>query len=197
MGRSYLDNVGCARNVQRFKAERAVFEGFALDMVELSGATLRVRHGGSGPPLLLLHGHLRTHATWLRVAPLLAERYTVVCPDLRGFGRSSKPADTPDHFGSSKRAKARDYVALMRHLGFDRSALVGHDRGSYIAFRTAMDHPVAVTYLAILDGMPIVEAWNAATPGSPKPGGTGSFSPSRTSWSGRSSRTLVLGTAAP
>lgn len=127
-------------------------------MVPLSEATLRVRHGGSGPPVLLLHGHPRTHVTWHRVAPLLAGRHTVVCPDLRGFGRSSKPADTPDHAGSSKRAKARDCIELMRHLGFERFAVVGHDRGAYTAFRAAMDHPDAVTHLAVLDGVPILEA---------------------------------------
>jgi haloacetate dehalogenase len=135
-----------------------MFEGFNLDMVVLPEATLRVRHGGSGPPILLLHGHPRTHMTWHRVAPLLAKTHTVVCPDLRGFGQSSKPADTPDHAGSSKRAKARDCVALMRKLGHDRFAVVGHDRGSYTAFRMAMDHPGVVTHLAILDAIPILEA---------------------------------------
>jgi haloacetate dehalogenase len=135
-----------------------MFEGFRLQEIALPEATLRVRYGGSGPPLLLLHGHPRTHTTWHRVAPLLARSHTVVCPDLRGFGGSSKPADTPDHSGSSKRAKARDCVALMRHLGFERFALAGHDRGSYTAFRTAMDHPNAVTRLAVLDGVPILEA---------------------------------------
>ncbi|WP_207480726.1 alpha/beta fold hydrolase [Arenibaculum pallidiluteum] len=135
-----------------------MFEGFALDMVELPEATLRVRHGGAGPPVLLLHGHPRTHATWHRVAPLLAASHTVVCPDLRGFGRSSKPADAPDHAGSSKRAKARDCIALMERLGFPRFAVVGHDRGCYTAFRTAMDHPGAVAHLAVLDGVPILEA---------------------------------------
>ncbi|WP_352857765.1 alpha/beta fold hydrolase [Mesorhizobium sp. M1163] len=103
-------------------------------------------------------GHPRTHATWHRVAPILAEQYTVVCPDLPGFGQSSKPADTPDHAGSSRRGKARDCVALMRQLGFGRFGLVGHDRGSYTAFRTAMDHPDSVSRLAILDGIPIADA---------------------------------------
>ena len=135
-----------------------MFEGFELAMFELPEATLRVRHGGSGPPLLMLHGHPRTHATWHRVAPVLAEHFTVVCPDLRGFGRSSKPLETPDHRGSSKRAKARDCVALMAALGFDRFGLVGHDRGSYTAFRTAMDHPERVDRIALLDGVPILEA---------------------------------------
>jgi haloacetate dehalogenase len=135
-----------------------MFDGFTLEWIELPEATLRVRHGGSGPPVLLLHGHPRTHATWHRVAPRLAAHHTVVCPDLRGFGQSSKPVDTPDHAGSSKRAKARDCVALMQHLGFHRFALAGHDRGSYTAFRTAMDHPDVVTRVAILDGVPILEA---------------------------------------
>ncbi|CAO3352400.1 alpha/beta fold hydrolase [Azospirillum melinis] len=135
-----------------------MFEGFTLETVELPDATLRVRHGGRGSPVLLLHGHPRTHATWHRVAPLLAASHSVVCPDLRGFGQSSKPADRPDHANSSKRAKALDCLALMRHLGFERFAVVGHDRGSYTAFRLAMDHPAAVTRLALLDGVPIWEA---------------------------------------
>jgi haloacetate dehalogenase len=135
-----------------------MFDGFALETIALPEATLRVRHGGCGPPLLLLHGHPRTHTTWHRVAPLLAQDHTVVCPDLRGFGRSSKPADTPNHSGSSKRAKAQDCVTLMRLLGYERFAIIGHDRGSYTAFRTAMDHPEAVSQLGILDGVPILEA---------------------------------------
>ena len=135
-----------------------MFEGFTLEMIEVPQARLRVRHGGEGPPVLLLHGHPRTHTTWHKLAPLLAERHTVVCPDLRGFGQSSKPADTPDHAGSSKRAKARDCIDLMRQLGHERFALAGHDRGAYTAFRCAMDHPDAVTRLAVLDAVPILEA---------------------------------------
>jgi len=135
-----------------------MFDGFVVETVELSDATLRVRHGGHGPPVLLLHGHPRTRTTWHRVAPLLASSLTVVCPDLRGFGKSSKPADTPDHAGSSKRAKARDCVELMRYLGFDRFAVVGHNRGAYTAFRVALDHPGAISHLAILDAVPILEA---------------------------------------
>ena len=135
-----------------------MFEGFKLEMVDLPGATLRVRHGGSGTPVLLLHGHPRTHATWHRVAPILAQDHTVVCPDLRGFGGSSKPADTPDHAGSSKRAKANDGVALMQHLGYERFAVVGHGRGAYTAFRMALDHPRQVSRLVILDAVPILEA---------------------------------------
>lgn len=84
-----------------------MFEGFQLEMIELPEATLRVRYGGSGPPLLLLHGHPRTHTTWHKVAPLLARSFTVVCPDLRGFGKSSKPANHNDYEAFSKRAKGR------------------------------------------------------------------------------------------
>ena len=135
-----------------------MFEGFRLEKISLPEATLRVRYGGSGSPLLLLHGHPRTHATWHRVALLLAQSHTVVCPDLRGFGQSSVPEDTDNHLGSSKRAKARDCIALMHHLGFERFAIAGHDRGCYTAFRTAMDHPAAVSHFIALDGVPILEA---------------------------------------
>lgn len=140
-----------------------MFEGFALDRIAVAEAELRVRHGGKGEPLLLLHGHPRTHATWHRVAPLLARDHYVVCPDLRGFGQSSKPADRPDHAGSSKRAKALDCLHLMRALGFERFHLAGHDRGSYTAFRLAMDHPDAVLKLAVMDGVPILEALERCT----------------------------------
>jgi haloacetate dehalogenase len=138
--------------------DRAMFDGFALDHVDVGEAVLRVRHGGSGPPVLLLHGHPRTHATWHRVAPLLAGEHTVVCPDLRGYGRSSKPPTTPDHEPYSKRAMARDCLALMRRLGHERFAVVGHDRGGYVAFRLALDHPAAVRRLVVLDDVPIGEA---------------------------------------
>ena len=134
-----------------------MFEGFSLDRVDVGEAELRVRHGGSGPPLLLLHGHPRTHATWHRVAPLLAGDFTVVCPDLRGYGESSKPATTEDHEPYSKRAMARDCVALMRALGHERFAVAGHDRGAYVASRTALDHPEAVDRLIVMDGLPMIE----------------------------------------
>jgi haloacetate dehalogenase len=138
--------------------EGPVFEGFELDFIDTGEATLRVRHGGSGTPVLLLHGHPRTHATWETVAPLLAADHTVVCPDLRGYGRSSKPPTTPDHAPYSKRAMARDCVSLMRSLGYPRFAVAGHDRGAYVAFRLALDEPEAVTHLAVLDAVPIGEA---------------------------------------
>ena len=133
------------------------FDGFTLDQVDVSEVTLRVRHGGTGPPVLLLHGHPRTHATWHKVAPLLADRFRVVCPDLRGYGKSSKPPTDADHSPYSKRAMAGDMVALMRALGHDAFAVAGHDRGSLVAFRTAMDHATAVTALIPMDGLPVVE----------------------------------------
>jgi haloacetate dehalogenase len=135
-----------------------VFEGFALDHVDLGEVVLRVRHGGEGSPVVLLHGHPRTHTTWHRVAPLLAERHRVICPDLRGYGGSSKPEPGIDAAEYSKRAMAADVVALLRLLGEERFAVAGHDRGSYVAFRAAMDHPEAVKRLVVMDGVPILEA---------------------------------------
>ena len=123
------------------------------------GVSLHGRSGGSGPPVVLLHGHPRTHTTWYRVAPLLvAAGHTVVCPDLRGYGRSSKPKTDPYHEPYSKRAMAADIRALMRGLGHERFAVVGHDRGSYVAMRLALDAPEAVTALGVLDCVPIGEA---------------------------------------
>lgn len=123
-----------------------------------SGGDIFYRRGGEGPPILLLHGHPRTHATWEHVAPLLARSFTVICPDVPGFGQSYIPVDAPRSLGSSKRAKAAALLELMKQLGFDRFALVGHDRGAYTAFRLAMDHPSAVERLVILDAVPIAEA---------------------------------------
>jgi len=139
-----------------------VFEGFALDRIETGEAVLRVRHGGSGPPLLLLHGHPQTHAMWHLVAPRLAEEFTVVAPDLRGYGESSKPATTPDHEPYSKRAMARDAVALMDALGFERFSVAGHDRGARVAYRLALDHPERVERIAVLDVIPTGETWSRA-----------------------------------
>jgi len=135
-----------------------VFAGFRTDYVDVGAASIYVRYGGDGPAVLLLHGHPRTSATWHRVAPRLVDRgFTVVCPDLRGYGRSRGPAPTADHSAHSKRAVAGDLVSLMRTLGHDRFALVGHDRGSYVALRLALDHPNTVSRLALLDCIPISE----------------------------------------
>jgi haloacetate dehalogenase len=137
-----------------------VFEGFDERRVLVAeGVELRVRVGGSGPPVVLLHGHPRTHTTWYRVAPLLvAAGHTVICPDLRGYGQSSKPPTAPDHAPYSKRAMAGDVLELLRQLGVGRTAVAGHDRGSYVALRLALDHPEAVGRLAVLDSVPIGEA---------------------------------------
>jgi haloacetate dehalogenase len=139
-----------------------VFSGFALERVDAGEAELRVRHGGSGPPLLLLHGHPQTHVMWHLVAPRLAEHFTVVAPDLRGYGESSKPPTAPDHEPYSKRAMARDGVGLMRALGHERFDVAGHDRGARCAYRLALDHPERVERLAVLDVIPTGETWRRA-----------------------------------
>ncbi|MEO8536716.1 MAG: alpha/beta hydrolase [Betaproteobacteria bacterium] len=110
--------------------------------------------GGNGPPLLLLHGYPQTHAMWHRVAPSLARTYTVVCADLRGYGDSSKPASDATHAAYSKRAIAQDMVDVMNELGHPRFRLVGHDRGGRVSHRLALDHPTAVSHLAVLDISP-------------------------------------------
>src|SRR5687768_12954494 len=118
----------------------SLFEGFTLAMIDTDEATIRVRYGGEGLPLLLLHGHPQTHMMWHKVAPRLAEHFTVVAADLRGYGDSSKPPTTPDHEPYSKRAMARDQVAVMQQLGFEQFYVVGHDRGGRCAYRMALDH---------------------------------------------------------
>jgi haloacetate dehalogenase len=139
-----------------------VFDGFELTTVDTGEATIRLRHGGSGPPLLLLHGHPQTHAMWHAVAPRLANEFTVVAPDLRGYGESSKPPTTPDHEPYSKRAMARDQVAVMEALGFERFSVCGHDRGGRCAYRLALDHPDRVLKLAVLDIVPTADMWRRA-----------------------------------
>ena len=134
-----------------------MFEGFTLEYVDVGDVTLRVRHGGQGQPVVLLHGHPRTHTTWHRLAPQLADSFFVVCPDLRGYGQSTLPPDAPQHAQSSKRAMANDVVSLLRYLGHDQFAVAGHDRGALVAFRAAMDYPGAVTRLAVMDGLPVTE----------------------------------------
>jgi haloacetate dehalogenase len=134
--------------------EVSMFKGFEHRKVESDGVVLNVVHGGSGPALLLLHGYPQTHACWHRVAPSLAEWFTVVCPDLRGYGDSGKPPGDSTHRTYAKRTMARDQVAVMRALGFERFAVAGHDRGGRVARRLALDYPDRVTGLALLDIVP-------------------------------------------
>jgi haloacetate dehalogenase len=138
---------------------RQMFEGFHLSTIDAGGVSIRVRHGGHGPPLLLLHGHPQTHVMWHRVAPHLARHFTVVATDLRGYGDSGKPATTGDHAPYSKRAMAGDQIGVMRHLGFDRFFVAGHDRGARCGYRMALDHPERVLKLAVLDIVPTADAF--------------------------------------
>lgn len=137
---------------------RDLFPGFTAQIVPGDGVDIFCRVGGSGPPLLFLHGFPQTHMMWHRVAPELAKHFTCVFADLRGYGSSSQPRDMrPDAF--SKRAMAGDMVAVMRHLGHERFALAGHDRGGRCSYRLALDHPAALSRLAVLDITPTFDYW--------------------------------------
>ncbi len=139
-----------------------MFEGFERVRIEAQGTVINALRGGQGPPVLLLHGSPQTHAMWHLIAPRLAEDFTVVAPDLRGYGDSSKPESAPEHGPYSKRAMALDQVEVMRHFGFERFALCGHDRGGRVGYRMALDHPGVVTRLAVLDIVPTWEAFSRA-----------------------------------
>jgi len=131
-----------------------MFPGFKTSKVQTTGAIVRVVSGGDGPPVLLLHGHPQTHVQWHKLAPQLAKEFTLVMTDLRGYGDSSKPPDSENHFNYSKRAMALDQVEAMSTLGFEKFAVVGHDRGGRVGHRMALDHPDRVTKLAVLDIVP-------------------------------------------
>ena len=131
-----------------------MFEGFTLTQIDGAGARINLRHGGSGPPLLLLHGNPLTHAMWHKIAPRLARHYTVVAADLRGYGDSEKPEGGARHENYSFRAMANDQVAVMKRLGFERFYVAGHDRGGRAAHRMAIDHPEKVLKVAFLDIVP-------------------------------------------
>lgn len=136
-----------------------IIEGFQRHRLPGDGVEIDALVAGDGPPLLLLHGWPQTRMCWSRVAPDLARHFTVVVPDLRGYGRSDKPEGRADHQTHSKRAMARDQIATMRALGFERFAVGAHDRGARVAYRLAFDHPEAVTRLASLDVIPTADMW--------------------------------------
>ncbi|WP_439541526.1 alpha/beta fold hydrolase [Hyphomicrobium sp.] len=139
-----------------------MFEGFTSHTVPVgNGIEIAAWTAGSGPPVLLLHGYPQTSLCWRKIAPRLAEHFTVVLADLRGYGRSSKPPGGPGHAAYSKRAMAADQVAVMRSFGFERFRLVGHDRGGRVAHRLALDHPAAVERLAVLDICPTADMYAA------------------------------------
>ena len=131
-----------------------LFPGFESELIEVNGVKIMARKGGSGRPLLLLHGHPQTHAIWHRVAQQLAKSHTVVMTDLRGYGDSSKPQGSHDHLNYSKRVMALDQIEVMRHFGFSEFDVLAHDRGARVAHRLALDHPKAVKSLVLLDIAP-------------------------------------------
>ena len=139
-----------------------MFEGFESKTVNVGDVDIHVRVGGSGQPLLLLHGYPQSHVMWHAVAPQLAEHFTVVCPDLRGYGDSSKPAGGGDHNAYSKRSMAADQVRVMAALGFPHFAVAGHDRGGRVVHRMCLDYPTAVTRAAVLDIAPTATMFEGA-----------------------------------
>lgn len=143
---------------------QALFPGFRHIAVEVEdGLEMAVTIGGVGPPLLLLHGHPQTRAIWHRIAPALAQHYTLVAADLRGYGDSAKPAGGAEHGNYAKRMLAQDALSVMRSLGFERFAVLAHDRGARVAHRLALDHPQAVTHMALLDIAPTLAMYEQTT----------------------------------
>jgi pimeloyl-ACP methyl ester carboxylesterase len=138
-----------------------MLDGFGERHIATGEAELYTRIGGSGPPLVCLHGYPQSHLTWRKVAPILAGRYTLVLPDLRGYGSSEIVASDEAHAAYSKRVMARDIVALMAALGYERFFLAGHDRGGRVAYRLALDAPERVAAIATLDIVPTLENWEA------------------------------------
>src|SRR5690606_25949302 len=137
-----------ARGSPQRGSGEAMFEGFAHRRIQSNGVTINLRVGGNGPPLLLLHGNPLTHVSWHKIAPRLAEDFTVVATDLRGYGDSDKPRGTPDHANYSFRTMAEDQVGVMAELGFETFFVTGHDRGARVAHRMALDHPERVRKFA-------------------------------------------------
>lgn len=139
------------------------FPGFDDEMIDVGGGVrIRARRAGRGVPLLLLHGHPETHVMWHKVAPELADRYTVVVPDLRGYGDSSHPVGLPDHSNYSRKAMGADMDAVMRHFGFDEYFLAGHDRGARVAHRMLLEYPTRIRKCVLLDIVPTFDAYRLA-----------------------------------
>lgn len=135
--------------------------GFDMRRVQAGNIALAVHTAGSGPPLILLHGYPQNHMAWSKIAPTMAEHFTVLVPDLRGYGSSNAPSDTPDHYVYSKRQMALDIVALMNAEGIARASILGHDRGARVGYRLALDHPDRVQALGILEIVPTSAFWDA------------------------------------
>lgn len=140
-----------------------MFADFERGQADIDGIPIHYVKGGSGPPLLLLHGHPQTHAIWHQVAPELARHFTVIAADLRGYGDSGKPPGLPDHGNYAKRVMALDQLGLMRHFGYQRFAVLAHDRGARVAYRMALDHPDVVTRLVLLDIAPTLAMYEQTT----------------------------------
>lgn len=136
-------------------SKKSIFaEGFEATRIKTPGAKINLVHGGAGKPLILMHGYPQTHMMWHRVAPRLAEEYHVICPDLRGYGDSSKPQSTPDHTPYSKREMAKDMVYVMKELGYQQFAAAGHDRGARVLHRMILDYPECVEKASVMDIAP-------------------------------------------
>jgi len=148
---------------QETTADGRLFPGFKVEKVQTSGAVIHAVSGGQGPPLLMMHGAPQSHATWYKIAPELAKEYTLVMTDLRGYGDSSKPEGGKNHENYSKRAMALDGVEVMKHFGYDRFAMIGHDRGGRVGHRMAMDHPDKVTKLVVIDVVPTYKLFHNVT----------------------------------
>jgi haloacetate dehalogenase len=149
-----------AQSDAQSRAQAAGEGSFESTQVEVSGNTIFLRRYGKGPAILLVHGFPRTSLMWRFLAPKLAADHTVICVDLRAYGRSGIPSSTDDHFPYSKRAMAKELVEVMDKLGFSTFVLIGHDRGGRVSYRMALDHPKNVERLAVFDVIPILEAWN-------------------------------------
>ena len=149
-------------SAQPGKATSAASDHFETAEIRTDDNTIFIRRYGNGSPLLMIHGFPRTSLMWRDMAPLLASNHTVICVDLRGYGGSGVPASTEDHYPYTKRAMANELVAVMDKLGFAKFDLAGHDRGGRVSYRLALDHPEKVRRLAVLDVIPVSEAWGHA-----------------------------------